>query len=921
MEWICGNCPVREAFTSLNALSDHYTGHHHQAASFNCILDGCQQSFLNKSSLFRHLRNFHTGLSVAAPSSSSHVPVPPCNRLEDGNSEIAAGSGHSGFGLGVMHDESYNDNNEDLLNSTISTNREYHPSVDLNKVAAQVVMELRSKASLTGKAVERFEDGCTKLLENYRVEILNQVIFNLKLHGMSDADSVVMVEGIPNVTNVFDGLRSIQDQLEVFEKEFGLVKPVEKFLGRTRIDQRLDPQTNTYVQTQVNVSFQYVSIVATLKTVLSKKGFRSQIFKDYTSNDGILRSYMDGNHCKSHPYVKKFGNNVIHIIIFYDELEVSNALGSKTIIHKLGAFFFQILNGPASTGSKLSSIHLLILSYADDLKVPGAFEKVLTPFILEMKKLSSDEGVEMIIDGKPLVVRALLAAVTADTLAAHDLLGFLSPSANHFCRCCMIHRADFRQDGNLIATPRKKETHDVHVQQVLADSRLSSTCGVKGNCALNQVPYFHCAESSVFDAFHDLLEGVAPLVIKLVLRHFICVEKVMSLEDFNISVASFSYGIPDAKNKPSPNFTREMLVTRKKLKQTGSQMWCLIRALPLLIVDRENKILPGDRHLEIVFLLQDIMKIIFSFEVSLADLDRLEGLIFQHHELFKSLFVDTPIELEREVVRAVAVDPEGQVFVPEEEEGLYDTEETADEDEEPEAEAEGEGQDEGQARVRRRLKKLIIHMTNKLHHLTHYCEKTRQFGPAIRMWCAKFEGRLKIFRQHAAAVCNFKNIPKTMAEMFQLSNVIQEGDEEMELEFHKVTECSVGDLGILRPLFHNINLDDSKIVLSTNSATLCGEEYRPGLFVRTATSVAPRYSPHFAIINNVYVHEHTIYLLVKPWKVVCLSARYNCYRVVPDDTSVYSVVNVKNLANYRAIAPWSPCETTDIFLSVRTDSV
>jgi len=552
---------------------------------------------------------------------------------------------------------------------------------------------------------------------------------------------------------------------------------------------------------------------------------------------------------------------------------------------------------------------------------------VLTPFISEMKKLSSDKGAQISIDGQPVVIHALLTAVTADTLAAHDLLGFMGPGANHFCRCCSISRSELRRDGNHVAALRTKETHAQQLQEVRQNQKRRSLYGVNRDCPLNVLPFFNCVESSVYDAFHDLLEGVVPLVTKLVLRYFICTRKLLSIDDFNSRVESFCYGLPDAKNRPSPNFTTEMLVTRKKLKQTGSQMWCLMRALPFLLMDNvEDTNAADEDHMKLVFLLQNIMRIVFAFEATQEDLDQLDILLAQHHDLFKRLFIDAPVILQsEEAVEEPAVcddefyNEEAAADEPDSEGYEGDEDEEASQDEVQGAAKNEEEQNSSNRRKKKRRKPLVIYITNKMHHLKHYAWMIRIFGPAVRMWCAKFEGRLKIFRQHSAVCCNFKNVPKTMAQMFQLSNISAlHNEDEGSLEYKHATNVKVRDMASDRQLFKNLGFADTCLFMLTNSVSVNGEEYRHGFFVRLASP--DTHVPLFAVIVRIYVHvsRRSVHLLVNLWKVQCFSLKYNCYKVVPNIIDKHSVVSVSSLENFRAIAPWFVSENDDIYLSLRT---
>lgn len=85
------------------------------------------------------------------------------------------------------------------------------------------------------------------------------------------------------------------------------------------------------------------------------------------------------------------------------------------------------------------------------------------------------------------------------------------------------------------------------------------------------------------DIMHDILEGVAPLEVKLMLRHFIYEEKLMTLEQLNDRISSFHYRYSNVKNKPS--VIVNLRCSESAVKQTASQMWCLLLVLPFLIGD------------------------------------------------------------------------------------------------------------------------------------------------------------------------------------------------------------------------------------------------------------------------------------------------------------------------------------------------
>lgn len=93
-------------------------------------------------------------------------------------------------------------------------------------------------------------------------------------------------------------------------------------------------------------------------------------------------------------------------------------------------------------------MHLLSLFHSPDLRQFG-FSSVLKPFIDDLKLLESDSGIAFDIRGKNVTLRSTIAAVCADSLACHSLFGFLSPSAKHFCKLCLVSREQLQTEFQL----------------------------------------------------------------------------------------------------------------------------------------------------------------------------------------------------------------------------------------------------------------------------------------------------------------------------------------------------------------------------------------------------------------------------------------------------------------------------------------
>lgn len=555
-----------------------------------------------------------------------------------------------------------------------------------------------------------------------------------------------------------------------------------------------------------------------------------------------------------------------------------NPLGSKTSIHKLAAFYFSLQNFPPVENSQLSSIYLLILAYSEDVKNMNGFDKILEPFIRDMKKLESEEGVVLNIDNELIRVRATLTVLCADTLAAHDLLGFLSPSARHFCRVCMVSRQELHLNCSAMGELRTTDSFAAHVEQVKARPAFATECGVKRASPLSKLKYFSVTEDAPFDIFHDMCEGVNHLVIILALYQFIVVEKLFTVSQFNARAQAFNYGIPDRKNRPSINITEEKLKNKKlrKLNQSGIQMWCLTRAFGFFVPE-----VPEDHpHLQLVNLHQEIMLILFSRDIREQDNDRMGDLIDRHHALFQVLHIEELLE----------------------------------EDEEEEADEPGGNDRPAAARADVHVANVRpVKPINKLHHMKHYRDQVRKFGALILYWCARYEGRHHIFCKYAAVCGNFINLPKTMAQMHQISTlcgVLKDAYRADEVELHSPMEVTVEDAQHANLLLANGFQEDS-ILFSVDSIVIAGEDFRPGLFVIADTS------PCFAIIQHVYVHGDQVYFAVLKWQTEEFVRRYCAYRISPSPDAVTMLVDYKSLGKHGSYAPWNPFNQRTTYISPR----
>ncbi|KAJ8031984.1 hypothetical protein HOLleu_25375 [Holothuria leucospilota] len=142
---------------------------------------------------------------------------------------------------------------------------------------------------------------------------------------------------------------------------------------------------------------------------------------------------------------------------------------------------------------------------------------IFAQFILDMNSLLND-GIDIETDFFTGNVKVAIAQVVGDNLGIHSLFGFAEGfTANFPCRVCKMHRdgiqVQLSENRQLIRT---KENYQVDL-----DAQNLQGTGIKSLCVLNNVINFHVVDNRAPDVMHDLLEGVCPLEMKLVLNALI----------------------------------------------------------------------------------------------------------------------------------------------------------------------------------------------------------------------------------------------------------------------------------------------------------------------------------------------------------------------------------------------------------------
>ena len=608
---MCYSCPFMCGFNadSLQLMSTHMRKEHHRHLhSIQCSQKGCYIPFSELRTFLTHLKKYHPLMKINESVASANATISrSCYMVEDNHlpsCELPATTS---------------------INSSDSNAKKNHDAFLVEQKFLELILQLRSKSGF---------NECNTIfivtwLKEFLVDVKECVCVALSAELGSCLDEIIAVvcKTFSKTLNVLSAVDTIYKQNNFFSNILQMVQPVEIVLGQ-RLDKRYSKEKQKFCTVGVVETFQYVSIGQVLRKLFENTNLFDWLKALKPSKDGFLHSYIDGQVFANHAL---YSNNHQALQLYYDEVEVVNPLGSKTKIHEVGMFYYTIQNLPRKFNSSLSNIHLLAVANSVDVKKYG-FHMILRPFIEELQQLESDQGLEI----QPNVyVQGTVSMLVADTLAAHMMLGFQSPSATYFCRLCYAKRENTQHkflESDFIM--RSSHTHDV-----IVNSETLPHCGVLQQSPLSQSKFFRVTENFAFDPMHDLLEGVMPKELKLLLHYLVYVRKALSVAQVNNRLASFNYGSAEMKDKPSPNITESSLrnVSDGGLKQKAAQVCCLIRHFPLLFGDLFHNESP---HLELILLLLQIMDIVFSSTVSYDQIAQLKDLIHQHHMLFKQLFPD-----------------------------------------------------------------------------------------------------------------------------------------------------------------------------------------------------------------------------------------------------------------------------------------
>nr|XP_023651070.1 uncharacterized protein LOC111835233 isoform X1 [Paramormyrops kingsleyae]XP_023651071.1 uncharacterized protein LOC111835233 isoform X1 [Paramormyrops kingsleyae] len=620
------DCPC--CFRTYSALYSHLSRDHResldagQAVSFRCLV--CNSvSHHSEKQYFEHLRGhlkkyetvtcvfnnceFSTNIysTFASHKSRRHTP----HSLEHFKPSV--------FQNNTCETPKDTDLSVDESDSCEPVVEEEHDFVKIvNNKLGCLFLKLESVFNVSNRCIDEIVDELQFISSAASRPVIKQIIDTTLQRNSCNVDESVVSDLVENLTslNPLNAALGVEGPFNTsykrgrfFKEQFCIIEPVEYILDEKS-------------------TFQYVPILKTLSQVLQKN---DKMLKNVYSSRSTYETFCDGSHFKENSCLSGDDERIC-LILYIDDFEVCNPLGTSRKKHKITAVYWVLANIRSILRSSLTSIYLAVLCKANDAKKYG-FSQVLEPLLTDLKSLEED-GVFVSSLGR--FIKGTVFCVIADNLGAHAVGGFLENfTGSHICRFCTGERSQFQKSEvrSGAFSPRTKQEHELHVQTALSTS--TSCYGVKRQCPITDwLNHFHVVSGYPPDVLHDLLEGIVPFELALCLDALIK-KRYFSLSDLNKQIKMFPYKWSDRTNSPqsvAPNFA-----SKKNIGGNAHENWCLLRLLSLMVGD---KIPEDDKAWQLIMTLKDVVDLALSPAFSDASLGFLDSKISEHRYRFLELF-------------------------------------------------------------------------------------------------------------------------------------------------------------------------------------------------------------------------------------------------------------------------------------------
>ena len=602
-------CPVvlcQKKCKDSKELFSHFQEHFSHDQAVDCPFSKCNGIFRSRTSFKMHVSRYHRDWQH---SDMKEI----CFENEPVGQETSCSLDHhsddSDADVGL---EGNNDPDVEEMRSEIISKDDFMKSL------AMFYMLLQHKLLLPSSTVQTIAD-----------EVLNLVELNRSFSSVAVADGL---KGIPGIDeSVIRDVVSILNQNDLFKQCHGPDGEFRSEHLRNKYCRQhfkfVQPRQMKLVKGFESSRYHYVPIAQSLEALVSDETVEKQFLNPIQQTPGVLNDYTDG-HLISMSNVTV--GNAIDLILFQDSFEPANPLGAAKSKHKVLAVYCTLGNLYSFNRSKVDHIQLAILCKEKDLKTFGP-SQIFGELVKDLKHLET-EGITMNGTKYPVILRA----ICGDNLGSHNIGGFIQnfSNAEHFCRFCPVSRTEWKKDSLAKKPLRTVADYQRALDQLGEDGAESSVLGIQEDSVFNQLSNFHVCGALPPCLAHDLFEGVVNYDVALMLNYFSKSSEKFSFKHLELILKKktpFKYGATD-RSSPA------CVPTSKKLGGTASQNWCLLRLLPIMIMDLiEDK---QDPVWKLLLLLREFVELVTANSLTEGQVSYMNTVVEEYVHSRKGLFPD-----------------------------------------------------------------------------------------------------------------------------------------------------------------------------------------------------------------------------------------------------------------------------------------
>lgn len=583
----CFKCTL--SFDSVDKYSSHLTLYHKKTELFECSYINCFRKYNIKKSYLKHIKDHFTNYS-----DKNKVK---CKTLITENNQS----------LNVIVNENSDNTFEDFTTNFINYDLsvENPKNIDLKNDLWKLCLKLYSDSKVPKSTTVQISKVIYKTIESIVSKIDSLNLSYHEILGMSVSE------------------------LSFLKSEYLFTKEIlnsSSFVSASTILIHKENETQTLTDGNILIksmdySIEMLHLHVLFSYLLNNFEYLDLIVKymNESMNFKFLRSFLQSNFWKNKIPKNEETTLFLPLLIYGDDFEPNNCIGSHAGFHKIGGFYCKFLCLPEEISSKLSNIFLICLYFSDDRKKFGN-DRIFTEVVNELNVLRNI-GIDLKVNKFGYTkVKFVTILFCGDNLALNEYFEICQNfNSNFFCRFCTLDKTQCHDF--LYESYEKLRTVDYLYNY--------PELGVKKDSIFNKIEDFHIFQNPSADRLHDLAEGICKYDFLFILKNII--PSFLTISDLNFRLINFKYPLNFVENKP-PLFNTDF--DFKRLRFSGEECKIFTFIFGLLIGD----LIPlNDPIWELYISLREIMTYVYTNNRKNLQSSDFASAIANHHAIYKRL--------------------------------------------------------------------------------------------------------------------------------------------------------------------------------------------------------------------------------------------------------------------------------------------